>query len=281
MPKAEKGTPKYLANKMKSKGLQKLRWYCQMCEKQCRDENGFKCHISSESHQRQLLLFADNPHKFLNNYSQEFERDFMNLLKRCHGTKRVKAHKVYNAYIADKEHIHMNATKWESLTGFIHSLAKRGKVELDQTEEGWFITWIDRDPETIKRQEALQKREKMDKDDDERMAEFIAQQVEKNNAKAREKEEENGIEKYSELIRYSEDEKIEIGMKLDKKPKAEPLALTGVFKAPKEVKSTSGEGKAKFGKGEKRKKSALEEIMETESSLVCESSLVRESSLVQ
>ena len=50
--KAEKGSSKWLGIKMKSKGLQKLRWYCQMCQKQCRDQNGFKCHISSESHQR-------------------------------------------------------------------------------------------------------------------------------------------------------------------------------------------------------------------------------------
>lgn len=35
-------TPKAIANRIKAKGLQKLRWYCQMCEKQCRDENGFK-----------------------------------------------------------------------------------------------------------------------------------------------------------------------------------------------------------------------------------------------
>lgn len=31
-------TPKAIANRIKSKGLQKLRWYCQMCQKQCRDE---------------------------------------------------------------------------------------------------------------------------------------------------------------------------------------------------------------------------------------------------
>ena len=31
-----------IANRIKSKGLQKLRWYCQMCQKQCRDENGFQ-----------------------------------------------------------------------------------------------------------------------------------------------------------------------------------------------------------------------------------------------
>jgi DNA/RNA-binding protein KIN17 len=36
MGKAEAGTPKAIANKMKSKGLQKLRWYCQMCQKQVR-----------------------------------------------------------------------------------------------------------------------------------------------------------------------------------------------------------------------------------------------------
>ena len=38
-------TPKAIANRIKAKGLQKLRWYCQMCEKQCRDENGFKVHL--------------------------------------------------------------------------------------------------------------------------------------------------------------------------------------------------------------------------------------------
>ena len=33
-------TPKAVANRQKAKGLQRLRWYCQMCQKQCRDENG-------------------------------------------------------------------------------------------------------------------------------------------------------------------------------------------------------------------------------------------------
>ena len=34
-------TPKAIGNRIKAKGLQKLRWYCQMCQKQCRDENGY------------------------------------------------------------------------------------------------------------------------------------------------------------------------------------------------------------------------------------------------
>ena len=40
-----------------------------------------------------------------------------------------------------------------------------------------YITWIDRDPETIARQEALKKRDKLSKDDEERMAEFIRARV--------------------------------------------------------------------------------------------------------
>jgi DNA/RNA-binding protein KIN17 len=63
-------TPKAIGNRIKAKGLQKLRWYCQSCQKQCRDENGFKCHVQSESHQRQLLLVGENAGKYIANYSQ-------------------------------------------------------------------------------------------------------------------------------------------------------------------------------------------------------------------
>jgi DNA/RNA-binding protein KIN17 len=34
------GTAKAIGNAMKAKGLQKLRWYCEPCQKQCRDEVG-------------------------------------------------------------------------------------------------------------------------------------------------------------------------------------------------------------------------------------------------
>ena len=34
-------TPKAISNRIKAKGLQKLRWYCQSCQKQCRDEVRF------------------------------------------------------------------------------------------------------------------------------------------------------------------------------------------------------------------------------------------------
>jgi hypothetical protein len=81
MPKAEVGSTKYLNNKLKSKGLQRLRWYCQVCERRMRDENGFKMHTNSESHVRQMLLVGEDPKKYINDYSNQFQRDFLQLLR--------------------------------------------------------------------------------------------------------------------------------------------------------------------------------------------------------
>lgn len=72
-----------IGNRIKAKGLQKLRWYCQMCQKQCRDENGFKCHLTSDSHRRQMELFGQNPHRIVEGYSEEFHASFMEHLRRA------------------------------------------------------------------------------------------------------------------------------------------------------------------------------------------------------
>lgn len=56
-----------------------------MCNKQCRDENGFKCHLTSESHQRQLLLFGETPDTYLSEFSVTFEK----VRKCCVSTKPV------------------------------------------------------------------------------------------------------------------------------------------------------------------------------------------------
>lgn len=142
MPKADAGGLKAFCNRIKSKGLQKLRWYCQMCQKQCRDENGMKCHMRSEGHIRQMRVFAENPDHILSDFSKEFEKTFLDVLSHRHGTKRIQANQVYKEYIADKHHVHMNSTQWTSLTGFIKYLGKEGRVICDETEKGWYITYI-------------------------------------------------------------------------------------------------------------------------------------------
>ena len=255
MPKAEKGTPKYLANKMKAKGLQKLRWYCQMCEKQCRDENGFKCHITSESHQRQLLLVAEDTDKFLDTFSKDFEDGFLYLLKRSHGTKRTFANGVYQDYIHERDHVHMNSTKWETLTEFVQYLGRSGKCVVDQTEKGWYITWIDRDPETIARQEALQKKEKMAKDDNELMQEFINKQIERGSLSAK-----NETVEYTELQR-TKNEKIALNLGIKSSTKSDTFVPQNVLNNKSNATGSRNESKKV---PEKRKSSALEEIMKEE-----------------
>jgi len=177
MPRAEVGTPKYVANKMKSKGLQRLRWYCQVCEKQCRDENGFKCHAASESHLRQMLVVGEHAGSHIAGFSNQFQSEFVSLLSRRFGTKRVRANQVYQEYIADKSHLHMNATRWVTLTEFVKHLGRSGIAKVDETEKGWFIAWIDSSPKALAKAEASLKKDRATVSDEARERQLIAEQI--------------------------------------------------------------------------------------------------------
>lgn len=200
-------TPKAIGNRIKSKGLQKLRWFCQPCEKQCRDENGFKCHCTSEAHQRQLLLVAEDPTKVVNKFSEDFRKTFLAQLKRTKGTKRVLAKAVYNEYIADKEHLHMNSTEWNTLTEFVQHLGREGHCIVDETPKGWFIQFIDRDPEVIARQEHLDKLAALETDEEGRQAKIIEDQIRRDKEAAALRGELLQPE-YTELQRSKDDDKV-------------------------------------------------------------------------
>ncbi|CUS08617.1 unnamed protein product [Tuber aestivum] len=181
MPKAEVGSTKYLSNRMKSKGLQRLRWYCQVCEKQCRDENGFKCHTQSESHVRQMLVVGENAKKHIADYSIQFQRDFLLLLRTSHGEKKINANHFYQEYIANKEHIHMNATRWTSLSEFIKFLGREGICRVEEGERGLMVSWVDNSPEALQRQEAIRKKERQDRGDEEREQKALKEMIERAN----------------------------------------------------------------------------------------------------
>ncbi|BAM38631.1 uncharacterized protein TOT_010000099 [Theileria orientalis strain Shintoku] len=151
MPRAEVGSQKWLANKMKSKGLQKLKWYCQMCEKQCRDENGFKCHRLSEGHQRMMQVFCQNSGRFMDGFSRTFENEFMKLMRTRYCKTKILANSVYQELISDKQHVHMNATVWVTLSEFVLYLGRSGKCKVEHTPKGWYIEYIDQ--EKLKREE--------------------------------------------------------------------------------------------------------------------------------
>ncbi|KAI3981231.1 hypothetical protein MKX01_041370 [Papaver californicum] len=148
-------TPKGIANRIKAKDLQKLRWYCQMCQKQSRDESGFKCLCMSESHQRQMEVF-------------EFETTFLDHLKRSHRFSRIAATVVYNEYIADP-----------TLTDFVKHLGRTGKCKVDETPEGWFMIYIDRDSETLFKERLKNKRVKSVMAEEEKQERTIRRQIER------------------------------------------------------------------------------------------------------
>ena len=170
MPKAEKGSLKDIAKRSKAKGLQKLKFYCQMCEKQCRDANGFKCHLTSESHLRNMKLFAENAGGIVDTNSKAFEKVYLETLRRRHGTKQVNANNVYQEVIQDKFHIHMNATKWATLSDFCQYLGRTGKCVVEETERGWYVAFIQRDASILARKERQQQREAAERVAEERFS---------------------------------------------------------------------------------------------------------------
>ncbi|CAN6929134.1 unnamed protein product [Brassica oleracea] len=261
-------TPKAMANRMKAKGLQKLRWYCQMCQKQCRDENGFKCHCMSESHQRQMQVFGQNPTRVVEGYSEEFETTFLDLMRRSHRFSRIAATVVYNEYINDRHHVHMNSTEWATLTEFIKYLGKTGKCKVEETPKGWFITYIDRDSETLFKERLKSKRVKSDLAEEEKQEREIQRQ----------------IERASEMFNAGDEDETDV-----EKKKYEDLSLKSGVKVGfslgggiKQAVTTGGQARGESSKhmfededderGEKRKRSggdserrsALDELMREE-----------------
>jgi len=85
---------------------------------------------------------------------------------------------------------------------------------------GWYITYIDRDPETLAAQERKAKKEKMDKDDEERLMDFIGKQIERTKQDTKEEE---GETSKTPLIRPENDTPLVLDIKLKPKPKLLPV----------------------------------------------------------
>jgi DNA/RNA-binding protein KIN17 len=100
-------------------------------------------------------------------------------LETRHNTQRVRANAVYNEYIQDKHHIHMNSTKWVTLTEFIKYMGREGLVRVDENEKGFWIQWVDNSPKALARQAEMQKRERADMDDEQRQRRQLREQMER------------------------------------------------------------------------------------------------------
>lgn len=226
MGRAEVGSTKWVSNQAKSKGLGRLRWYCQVCERQMRDENGFKMHVQSESHVRQMLVVGEDPKKAINEFSSQFNNDFLQQLRTSHGTKPILINHFYQEYIANKQHTHMNATKWPSLTEYAKHLGREGICRVEETDKGLQIAWVDNSPEALKRAEAVRRKEMQDKGDEERELRMIREQQkraekaaeERRRGKDQDKDEDEPEEKQDLQIKDGEKIQLSFGVpKQDKK----------------------------------------------------------------
>ncbi|XP_055509415.1 DNA/RNA-binding protein KIN17 isoform X3 [Leucoraja erinacea] len=178
-------------------------------------------------------------------------------------TKRVHNNVIYNEYISHREHVHMNATMWETLTDFTKWLGREGYCKVDETPKGWYIQYIDRDPETICRQQELEKKKKQELDDEERNAKFIEELVRRGKEG---KEEEAPV--FTELKRENEEEKVAFNLNKGQcastpAPKSSSLGPNPLQAIPSVKRKEAGPASSSETK-DKKKKSALDEIMEFE-----------------
>ena len=80
----------------------------------------------------------------------------------------------------------MNATKWKSLTEFAKYLGQEGLCRVDDVEDkGLHIAWIDNSPEALRRQAAVQKQERMERNDEEWEQRLMRKQIKRAEEEAR------------------------------------------------------------------------------------------------
>lgn len=191
-----------------------------------------------------MLVVGESAGKHIADYSMQFQSEFVALLSRTCGTQRVKANNIYQDYIRDKNHLHMNATRWVTLSGFVQHLGQAGIVRVEDTEKGLFISWIDNSPKALAKAEANLKKERLNKSDEQRERDLIAEQIER--ATAMQEEGKGGGSGSSdspsppaELIR-NEGEKVKLSFSF-KKPTAVTTAPTAPPNAT-EPNSVEGSG---------------------------------------
>lgn len=154
-----------------------------------------------------MMSIAGNPNKAINDFSKQFQGDFTRQLRTAHGTKPILINRFYNEFINDKEHLHMNATRWPSLTEFAKHLGREGICRIEETDKGLQISWIDNSPEALKRQDAIRKRERMEKGDEEREQKLIQEQVERAQEQARVEKE---LDDEARALQRTDGEKIKL-----------------------------------------------------------------------
>lgn len=129
------------------------------------------------------------------------------------------------------KHIHMNATKWKSLTQFAAHLGREGICRVEETEKGLFVSYIDRSPETMRRREAILKKERQDKGDEEREQQQIQEQIERARRNAEKQDE---IDAEARILQRKQGEKVKLNIGFGSKTNGESKPVTSRTQSPEE-----------------------------------------------
>ena len=155
----------FMSDHQKRKGLGKLKFYCQLCSKQCRDANGLKNHSEAESHKAKQKLYLDDPDKFISEFSSQFQAYFLELLEEMARSDWIAAPEVYKEVVRDPDHVHLNSTRWKDLTDFLNCITEAGLIRKRPRERGGGpeIQYIDKDFEEKKKREKLDEKRKLER----------------------------------------------------------------------------------------------------------------------
>lgn len=171
----------------------------------------------------------------------------------------------YQEVIADKTHVHLNATKWHSLTEFVKHLGRSGIVRAEEKEDGIFIAYIDSSPEALARRESVRKKELQDRGDEEREQAILREQIKRaqRDAEARGVSlEENEEEEQKHELRREEGEMIKLSFGTGKgAPAKETVAAS---KPSNSLTETSSKGAEESQEGEASGRSGSDSPAATE-----------------
>lgn len=115
----------------------------------------------------------------------------------------------------------MNATRWPSLTEFAKHLGREGLCRVEDTDKGLQIAWIDNSPEALRGQDAIRKKERQDKGDEEREQKMIREQIARAEMDAEMKAQEDHSDEARD-IRPSDGEKIKLSFGAKAKESNDP-----------------------------------------------------------
>jgi len=173
-----------------------------------------------------MLVVGEHAGRHIADFSAQFQSEFVKMWSRRFGTKRVRANTVYQEYIQHKEHLHMNATRWVTLTEFVKHLGRSGIAHVDETEKGWWIAWIDNSPKALSKRAREETKERSNMDDEGRERAWLNAQIERAK-EAGEGDAEasgSGVAKEEEGLKRDETEKVVLALKpkVTTPPESEP-----------------------------------------------------------